>query len=108
MSSSQEVNLQLRVMSRDSQAGMWGRGQAEDRLGCWPTGRAGSLGPMARPGKAAGSWKLTACSVTGTGTDSPGLSWRGILGHEQGGGKPWGAGQGLGNHGGSVSGKAVN
>lgn len=63
---------------------------------------------MATLGKAGGSWKLTICSVTGKGTDSPGLGWRGILGHGQGGGKPWGAGQVSGNHGGSMPGKAIN
>lgn len=64
--------------------------------------------PWPRPGKAGGIWKLTTCSVTGTGTDKPGLGWRGILGYGQGGRKPWGTGQGPGNHGGSVSGKAIN
>lgn len=73
MSSRQEVHLQPRVMARHGQAGLWGQGQAENRLGYWPTGGPGLMEPMARTVKARASWKLTACGVAGTGTDCPGL-----------------------------------
>lgn len=86
MNSSQEVNLQPRVMSRDSQTGPWRKGETKDGLRHWPASGPGSAGLQG-----AEVWQPAALlgqGLTAMGWIEMGLGWNGLLGHGQGERKP--------------------